>query len=262
MSITLRWYEPTNEEWNRIAPLLPPENTGKQGRPRKDNRTILNGMVWLACSDAPWRDQPERYSSWQTLYSRFRKWIDDGIPDNIFCTLSLEDKLEELSIHASIVKAHQHSTGAKKGHFQWNRTHSREGATAKIHAVVDAYGYPVYFIISERQLSDISYAIPLLEHVKMNENWMFADRGYDSNKPIPQRKQVSASLRLVALPRYDRLPSTYLGFYLVSILVWIKWTTEFLFQTGSKVLIYHSFWNLKIIRSHYSFPQCGLRSPT
>ena len=45
----------------------------------KDNRIILNGMVWLARSGAPWRDLPERYGSWQTVYSRFRKWIDDGI---------------------------------------------------------------------------------------------------------------------------------------------------------------------------------------
>ena len=49
----LRRYELTDEEWNRIAPLLPPENTGKQGRPRKDNRILLNGMVWLARSGAP-----------------------------------------------------------------------------------------------------------------------------------------------------------------------------------------------------------------
>ena len=49
----LRRYELTDEEWNRIVPLLPPENTGKQGRPRKDNRIILNGMVWLARSGAP-----------------------------------------------------------------------------------------------------------------------------------------------------------------------------------------------------------------
>ena len=59
----LRRYELTDEEWNRIVPLLPPENTGKQGRPRKDNRIILNGMVWLARSGAPWRDLPERYGS-------------------------------------------------------------------------------------------------------------------------------------------------------------------------------------------------------
>ena len=101
----LRRYELTDEEWNRIAPLLPPENTGKQGRPRKDNRILLNGMVWLARSGAPWRDLPER----------FRKWIDDGILDNIFRILSLEAELEELSIDASIVQAHQHSAGAKKG---------------------------------------------------------------------------------------------------------------------------------------------------
>ncbi len=49
----LRRYELTDEEWNRIVPLLPPENTGKQGRPRKDNRIILNGMVWLARSVHP-----------------------------------------------------------------------------------------------------------------------------------------------------------------------------------------------------------------
>ena len=51
----------------------------------------------------------------QTVYSRFRKWIDDGILDNIFRILSLEAELEELSIDASIVQAHQHSAGAKKG---------------------------------------------------------------------------------------------------------------------------------------------------
>ncbi|WP_026648894.1 transposase, partial [Blautia wexlerae] len=75
----LKRYELTDEEWLRIEPLLPPENTGKQGRPRKDNRIIMNGIVWLARSGAPWRDLPERYGSWKTVYSRFRKWIDDGI---------------------------------------------------------------------------------------------------------------------------------------------------------------------------------------
>ena len=114
----LRRYELTDEEWNRIAPLLPPENTGKQGRPPKCTRTILNGIVWIARSGAPWRDLPERYGAWQTVYSRFRKWIDDGIIDNIFRVLSLDAELTELSIDASIVQAHQHSAGAKKGGLQ------------------------------------------------------------------------------------------------------------------------------------------------
>ena len=101
----LRRYELTDEEWNRIAPLLPPKNTGKQGRPRKDTRTILNGMVQLARSGAPWRDLPERYGSWQTVYSRFRKWIDDGILDNIFRTLSLETELEDVPEEAVLPQA-------------------------------------------------------------------------------------------------------------------------------------------------------------
>lgn len=111
----MRRYELTDEEWNQIADLLPPEITGKRGRPAKDNRTMLNAMVWIARSGAPWRDLPERYGPWESVYSRFKKWINDGVLDNIFRVLSLDAELEELSIDASIVKAHQHSAGAKKG---------------------------------------------------------------------------------------------------------------------------------------------------
>ena len=114
----LRRYELTDQEWEQIAPLLPAQNTGKPGRPPKDNRLMLNAMVWLARSGAAWRDLPERYGPWTSVYSRFRKWIDDGILDNIFRVLSLEAELEDLSIDASIVQAHQHSAGAKKGGLQ------------------------------------------------------------------------------------------------------------------------------------------------
>ena len=114
----LRCCELTDQEWEQVASLLPPEKTGKPGRPPKDNRTMLNGMVWIARSGAPWRDLPERYGPWNSVYSRFRKWIDDGILDNIFRVLSLEAELYELSLDAAIVQAHQHSAGAKKGSLQ------------------------------------------------------------------------------------------------------------------------------------------------
>jgi len=114
----LRRYELTDQEWNRIVEFLPPENSGKRGRPSKDNRTILNAMVWIARSGAPWRDLPERYGSWETVYSRFRKWIEDGTLERIFQELSMEADLNELSMDASIVQAHQHSAGAKKGDLQ------------------------------------------------------------------------------------------------------------------------------------------------
>ena len=111
----LRRYELTDQEWNRIKDLLPPEKSGKRGRPSKDNRMILNAMVWIARSGAPWRDLPERYGPWETVYSPFRKWINDGILDNIFRVLGLDAELDELFMDSSIVQAHQHSAGAKKG---------------------------------------------------------------------------------------------------------------------------------------------------
>ena len=118
----LRRYELTDQEWGQVAALLPPEKTGKPGRPSKDNRIMLNGMVWIARSGAPWRDLPQRYGSWNSVYSRFRKWIDDGILDNIFRVLSPEAELYELSLDATIVQAHQHSAEAKKGASKRDRT--------------------------------------------------------------------------------------------------------------------------------------------
>lgn len=117
----LRRYELTDDEWNRIVDLLPPENTGKQGRPRKDNRTIVNGMVWIARSGAPWRDLPECYGPWETVYSRFRKWIEDGILDNIFCVLSLDAELEELSMDGPLSRRISTALVQKKGasHRNW-----------------------------------------------------------------------------------------------------------------------------------------------
>lgn len=99
----LRHYQLINKEWEQMAPLLPSERTGKPRRSSKDNRIMLNAMIWLAKSGAPWRDLPECYGSWNSVYSSFRKWIDDGILDNIFRILSLDAELEELFLDATIV---------------------------------------------------------------------------------------------------------------------------------------------------------------
>lgn len=110
-----RRYELTDTEWEQVKDLLPLEYTGKKGKPSKDNRIMLNAMVWLARSGAPWRDLPERFGPWESVYTRFRKWLDDGILDNIFRVFALDAELSELSLDSTIVRAHQHSAGAKKG---------------------------------------------------------------------------------------------------------------------------------------------------
>ena len=126
-----RRYELTDQEWEQIVPLLPAEKNSRPGRPSKDNRLMINAMVWIARSGAPWRDLPERYGPWKSVYSRFRKWIEDGILDNIFRVLSLEAELDELFLDATIVKAHQHSAGAKKGGLPMKSDTAVEGQAPK-----------------------------------------------------------------------------------------------------------------------------------
>ncbi len=110
--------------------------------------------------------------------------MDDGILDNIFRILSLEAELYELSLDATIVQAHQHSAGGKKGGLQTKSDTAGGGASSKIHAAVNAYGYPVYLMLSEGQRNDIHFAVPVLEHISIEGSYVLADRGYDNHKLI------------------------------------------------------------------------------
>lgn len=103
-------YDLTDKQWKRIQPLLPPEKTGKKGRPRKDNRLMLNGMLWMNHSGAQWRQIPGRYG----VYARFAKWRNEGIWEKIFSELSKDADRENLSIDSTCVKVHESSNGGKK----------------------------------------------------------------------------------------------------------------------------------------------------
>jgi transposase len=108
-------YELNNEQWDKIKTYIP-GSTGKRGRPSKNNRQMLNGMVWLARSGAAWRDLPERYGSWKTVYSKFTKWRDEGIFEKIFKELSGDIDAENFMIDSTFIKVHQSANGGvKKG---------------------------------------------------------------------------------------------------------------------------------------------------
>jgi len=116
MSKPGRRYEISESDWERIKDFLPPERTGKPGRPSRDNQTALNGILWVARSGAAWRDMPDRYGSWSTVYDRFAKWTESGLIEKIFEALTVDADMQDLSIDSTIIEAHQHSAGAKKGY--------------------------------------------------------------------------------------------------------------------------------------------------
>jgi len=111
--------ELTNEQWERIEPLLPPQKP-KTGRPANEHRTVLNGILWILRTGAPWRDLPERYGKWTTVYSRFQRWRKKEVWKRVLAELqSLADQQGEVNweLHfedGTIIRAHQHAAGAKK----------------------------------------------------------------------------------------------------------------------------------------------------
>jgi transposase len=118
--MTKRRHELTDEQWERLVGLLPPQKP-KTGRPALDHRTVVNGILWVLRTGAPWRDLPERYGKWRTVYSRFRRWRDAGIWERALAAVQQDaDQQGELEwavhfVDGSIVRAHQHAAGAKKG---------------------------------------------------------------------------------------------------------------------------------------------------
>jgi transposase len=75
----------TPEHWERIAPLLPPERTA--GRPYRQYRQILDGMLWVMTAGTSWRQLPPTFGPWQTIYYRFQRWEREGLWEQIRCIL-------------------------------------------------------------------------------------------------------------------------------------------------------------------------------
>ena len=86
--------ELTDRQWEFIEPLLPAPRSGpgKKGRPQRNNREVLNGILWILRTGAPWKDMPERYPSYQTCHRRLQHWSRDGTLENILTALAQDLK--------------------------------------------------------------------------------------------------------------------------------------------------------------------------
>ena len=83
------------------------------GRTAEDNRRFINGVLWIARSGAAWRDLPERYGNWNSVFRRFNRWSQRGVWQKVFETLQDPD-LEWLMIDSTSVRAYQQAAGQKK----------------------------------------------------------------------------------------------------------------------------------------------------
>ena len=130
--------ELTDTQWERLQPLLPPQKP-QTGRPNLDHRRILNGILWLLRTGAPWRDLPYRYGSWRTVASRFYRWRQAGIWQRLFEVVQQQADASgqmDWAVHyvdGTIVRAHPHAAGSPKGAEAEALGRSQGGFSTKIH---------------------------------------------------------------------------------------------------------------------------------
>src|ERR1700692_874792 len=115
MEALMARFDLTDTEWTIIAPLLPGAEGKKNVRPRPDDRKVLNGIFYVLRTGCPWRDLPERYGPYTTVYNRFNRWSKRGVFAEMFKALAAKSKDSLQMIDSTIIKAHRAASGAKGG---------------------------------------------------------------------------------------------------------------------------------------------------
>ncbi|KAB7778670.1 IS5/IS1182 family transposase [Xanthomonas sp. LMG 12459] len=175
-----RRYALRDDQWERIRDLLP-GRAGHVGVTAKDNRLFVEAVLYRYRAGIPWRDLPERFGDFRVIHLRHLRWSRSGVWQRVFEALAQERDNEYAMIDSTIVRAHQHSAGAKGGEAQ-AIGRSRGGLSTKIHAVVDALGNPVALHLTAGQASDLEGADALLP--SLSAKALIADRAYDAGKRV------------------------------------------------------------------------------
>lgn len=117
----------TNEQWQIVEGFIPMPKSGpgKSGRPAQDARGILNGILWILRTGAPWADLPERYPPRSTCHRRFQEWTDNGVFDHVLTAL-LEDLRDRGGIDLSEGFIDGTFAPAKKGALAWAKPNAEK----------------------------------------------------------------------------------------------------------------------------------------
>lgn len=166
----------TDELWSKLRGIL------RQHRiyDKPFLRDMVEGMLYRMRVGCPWRDLPDEFGCWNTIFQKFNRWSAKNKLTMIFKMLVHEPDLEWEYIDGSIVKAHQHSAGAASNEEQ-GIGKSVAGNTTKIHMVVDSFGLPIEFEITGGEVHDCKIA-PELINILPTSDYVIADKGYDSEE--------------------------------------------------------------------------------
>lgn len=167
----------TNEAWRKIYQFLRKEK-GIYAKNESLCKRFIMGVYWVLKTGAQWRELPERFGNWNSVFKRFDTWSKKKIFEKLLTFCADDPDLEYVMIDATIVRSHPCAAGYGK-QSEEGLGRSKGGFTTKIHATVDALGNPLQIVITPGQRNDITQAETLLK--KTENSYVIADRGYDSD---------------------------------------------------------------------------------
>jgi transposase len=172
----------TEEQWSKIFDFL---------ISRKDIyiitqesiRNFLDAVFWIMRTGAQWRELPEKFGNWNSLFKRFNTWSLKGIWFALFKHFSDDPDMESVMLDSTIVRAHACAAGYKKDSAREQALgRSCGGFSCKIHALVDSLGNPLRFIFTGGNAHDVTQAESLIDGI--SNSFVLADKAYDSNEFI------------------------------------------------------------------------------
>ena len=197
----------TDVQWKILAELIPElgRRADGRGRPWKDRRAVLNGILWVLRTGAPWSDVPDRYPSCQTCHRRFQQWVRSGVIRGILEALAADLKIrglldvKEAFIDGSFAPAKKR--GSKVGK-------TKRGKGSKIMAVADRHGLPVAVCVESATPHEVKLATNTLVQMVVPDapQNLIGDNAYDSDKLDCELRQYG--IELISPHRIDRKNTT------------------------------------------------------
>jgi transposase len=223
---------------------------------REKTRIFLEAVYFIMRTGAQWSELPPQYGAYKTIHKRFIYWAKKGLWNDILAYVAEEHDGESFMIDGSVIRAHACASGYQKGSQEQQALgRSKGGFTTKIHALVDALGLPMKFILTPGQSSEIKQAPELIKGIE-NAN-ILGDKAFDCDEFIDQiasqncvpiippkanriiKREVDYTLykerHLIecffskvkhfrrVFSRFDKLAQAYMGFLaFASTIIWLR----------------------------------------
>lgn len=190
----------TEKEWKAIRGFLPKERSGRSGRPWNPHRQVINGIIFVLRTGTGWRDLPEEFGKWSTVYKRFRRWVDQGLWTRIVSKVvkrlcaNGEIDFELWCVDGTLIRAHRVASGARRNGLTAEENakinalgRSRGGYSTKLHLLTDGQGTPLGVTATPGQRNEGPEFANLLESTSISTfrlaqrpKALAGDRAYNS----------------------------------------------------------------------------------